>query len=323
MNSPTFTLALENDSWYWQYVVPFVDFCIQNQGQDITIIVCQESTCLATVKLYEILDRYTFKSVKIITSNAVEHHPRYTIVNGSWYHWLRKANTFKEQEYPWNRRQIFGCFYARPSASRLGIASYLHQHYPEKSLLQLKFDCSTEDSRFLFDLQKLFAWDIDSCGRLDNLIKNSPPQQQQDAYDYSTGTYDYNHPINSLYSNIFVDIVVEANSIGNSFYPTEKIARAILCKRPFIVMSSGHYLQYLTQMGFKTFSDFWNEDYDYYAGKDRYLAILNLIDTLANLSIDELDQLNIRIAHTVEYNYQLLRSQRFKKSIKRVKSTFE
>jgi hypothetical protein len=51
-----------------------------------------------------------------------------------------------------------------------------------------------------------------------------------------------------------------------------------MCHRPFIVMGSKNFLIYLRQMGFKTFYEFWNEDYDGYEGKEKYLQILKLID---------------------------------------------
>ena len=107
--------------------------------------------------------------------------------------------------------------------------------------------------------------------------------------------FDYRNDLNLQYRHIFVDIVVEATLAGNSFYPTEKIVRAMLCKKPFIAMAPTFYLRYLKQMGFKTFDEVWSEDYDDLGSKNRYFAILRLIDKLAELRTDQLIELNNRI----------------------------
>jgi len=43
---------------------------------------------------------------------------------------------------------------------------------------------------------------------------------------------------------------------------TEKLWRCIFYKRPFMLMGSPGQLQTLRELGFKTFENFWNEDYD-------------------------------------------------------------
>ena len=121
-----------------------------------------------------------------------------------------------------------------------------------------------------------------------NTSKPSPPQPKK----YSLQSNNFN---NDLYKDIFIDLVVEAHLFGNSFYPTEKIARAIMCKKPFIVMAPLFYLEYLKQMGFKTFNKFWSEDYDHLGANNRYFAILTQLDYLASLTQDQLLELNKQI----------------------------
>ena len=68
-------------------------------------------------------------------------------------------------------------------------------------------------------------------------------------------------------------------------------------------------------MGFKTFCNFWSEEYDGYQGRDRYVKILELIDTLAKKSIKELDDMYASMQHILKHNYDLLINQTYKKSI--------
>ena len=314
----TYTLQLENDQL--DNIISFVRFCKENQHTDIKLIVNQESHCLRFCGVYDILDLFTFTSVTITTSNAVEYHNKYQIIT-NWTHWLDEAcQVTLSTDYSWNETKVFGCFYGRPSAARIGIAGHLAQYHTDKSLLQLKFNSSTEDTRKLFNIQKLFSWDISAADKLNLLIQNKEQYYQPNtAYDYKTGNYDYyNSDLNNLYTNIFVDIVVEATNFGDTFYPTEKIARAILCKKPFIVMSSKFYLGYLKQLGFKTFNEFWPETYDNEDGKLRYLSILALIDRLALLPMDELIELNNKMQHIFDHNYRLLKSRRFNKKVTKI-----
>ena len=68
-------------------------------------------------------------------------------------------------------------------------------------------------------------------------------------------------------------------------------------------------------MGFRTFSDFWNEDYDGYEGKERYVKILKLIDMLAQKSTDELERMYWDMQYTLDHNYNLLLTQTYNKII--------
>lgn len=307
-----YTLELENDVLL--NPIPFIKFCKENEHTDIKVNVIQESHCLTYTGVYDILDMFKFNSVTIWTCNALESHNEYNILN-SWTLWLDSvalnADSYNDNYY-WNRNKVFGGIYGRPSAARLGIASYLHCKYPDRSLIKARFNYDTEDTRKRFELEKLFSWDPASLYRFE-LLYNNRHLYRADvmAYDVSTGKYYHNTELNTWYKDIFVDIIVEPTLFGNTFYPTEKLARAIVCKKPFIVLGSQHYLQYLKQLGFQTFKGFWSEQYDSLSVKDRYFEILKVIDYLGTLSTEQLIDMYNRIQPTVEHNYNHLLSQSY------------
>ena len=297
-------------------VIDFIKFLSEHQGQDIRITVNQESHCLKTLGIYKLVDCFKFNTVTFDTSNAIEHHDVYIINRVKWYRWLMKAYRFDHQfDYSWDRSKIFGCFYGRPTAARLGIAGHLHKNHSGQSLIKLCFDTNSEDSRKNFEIQKLYGWNNDLSAVVDMLGNIDQYTSEYRAYDYNTYYYDWSNGLGYLYKHIFVDLVVEANLLGDSFYPTEKLARAILCRKPFIVMAPKNYLRYLQQIGFQTFSDIWDESYDLYGSKNRYDYIIALIDSIAKLTPDELIQLNNKIKGIVEHNYQLLVSRKFNKNV--------
>lgn len=92
----------------------------------------------------------------------------------------------------------------------------------------------------------------------------------------------------------------------------------MMLKKPMIVMGSQNYLAYLRQMGFRTFCDFWSEDYDGLEGRDRYIKILELIDTLAAKPVAELERMYWDMQYTLDHNYQLLISGNFNKNITKI-----
>jgi hypothetical protein len=309
MNS--YEVKLENDKLL--EIPEFVKFCIKNQNTHIYLRCVNEGHCLTFTGVYDVLDMFDFQSVNIYTSNALETHDTYIINNRTWQTWLNNFDKFDfDHDYSWSTDKLFGCIYGRPSAPRLGIARHLIQNHLDKSFIKTKFDFTTEDTRKLFDLQRLFSWD-----------ENANINPLNDMRYFSTEEYDpSNHNtgnlINHTYKNFLIDLVAEPSCKGTAFYPTEKIVRAILCKHPFITMANKNYLIYMRQLGFKTFEKYWDEDYDGFDGRQRYLKILSLIDSLANKTPREINYMYRDMQQTLDYNFDLLCARKFNRTVTRV-----
>lgn len=313
-----FTILLENDRLL--NLIELINFCQQHQGQHIKLSVLNEGHCLTYNKVYHILDQYQFESVKIITFNLLEQHNTYQICNSSWRYWLSNIQTFDvDIDYSWNQTKLFGCFYGRPSAPRLGIAGHLAKNYSTQSLIATKFNFNNEDSRQQFDLERLFVWHPESVSSV--LLLNSA--EFASTHEYKQGHYSYDNKLSEQYQNILIDIICEPVCEGNSFYPTEKLARAVLCRRPFIVIGSKYYLHYLRQIGFKTFGQWWDESYDCYSSANRYKQVLSLIDAIAQLKNNTLVDYYNQMHHCLEHNYNLLQTQTYAESIVQIKDEYE
>lgn len=93
---------------------------------------------------------------------------------------------------------------------------------------------------------------------------NSPYAEITDDF-MSTGGW---LPDKRLFSNSFVDVLHETHDdlpAGHQIF-TEKTMRSLYLGRPFLLVGSAGSLQELHKLGFKTFSDFWDESYDYDPG---------------------------------------------------------
>lgn len=80
--------------------------------------------------------------------------------------------------------------------------------------------------------------------------------------DGESYSFSYILPV-EIYNETLVSLITETNpfSRGYSFF-TEKIGKALMTGRPFIVLSNPGYLRRLRSFGFQTFSQFIDESYD-------------------------------------------------------------
>ena len=110
--------------------------------------------------------------------------------------------------------------------------------------------------------------------------------------------------IMSWYNNIFVDVVCEKMITGQVFFPTEKTARPLATKTPFLIMGAPNYIKNLRRLGFRSFGQFWDESYDYQQGVQRTESIQHIIDDLAKLNRSQLQDIYQGMMPTLEHNYK-------------------
>lgn len=319
MVEPSFTVSLVSDK-FWN-MQDFVEFLVNNQHQQICVKSWPEAPCLHHNRIYEYLDNFKFEKVTICTNNPLADHPRYIIKRP--INWLchvftsSNATRISTSLHQWNQTKVFLCLFARPTAARLTVAS----HVCKKHLNQCHVHFSAQidvDSRKQFELDKTLSYDPHYIESVGNLIRRLPLLLGSPVRYSATDGYDYSDPLTELYRDIFIDLVVESHVAGTTFFPTEKTLRPMWLKKPFIVFASANYLEYLRQMGFRTFSDFWSEEYDGHESGDRLRKILALIDQLAGMSRLHLDQMYWDMQYSLEHNFRLLQTQSYKSQLSKL-----
>ena len=296
----------------WNYL-ELIEFLSANQNKKIQIDIVPEAICLHNLGLYQILDCFTFQQVNISTWNPLEQHDTYNIVHYEKNFWFNQLNSVDKDLHQWNLNKKFLILYGRPTANRLGIAAHMLKNYANDTNLHFSWptDC---DGVLTFELDKLLTYDKNSIESAGKLIKQMPCAISSTA-GYNKTHYDYSDPLTKFYQDVLIDIVSESHVAGNTFFPTEKTIRPMLLKKPFVIFGSKDYLAYLRQMGFRTFADFWDEDYDGYQGKERYLRIIKLIDHIAGLSQEQLEAMYWDMQYTLDHNYDLLADKKYKTNI--------
>lgn len=307
-----FTVAATSDC-IWN-ILALIQYLVQHQHEDIIIDIQPEAICLHNLGLYKILDCFEFKSVCVQTWNPLETHPQYTIVYKNRNFWFDQQASITDAQREYTGEKTFLCLYHRPTAGRLALAGYLQQHHPELSHIHFSADV-TDDNLVQFEFDKLLLWDASSVETASKLLPQLPILlSPQDRYTPTQG-YFYNDPLTDLYRDILIDVVVESHVIGNTFFPTEKTVRPMLLGKPFLMFASVNYLAYLRQMGFRTFADFWDEDYDGYEGRERLIKIFSVIDKLSLMTNDQRETMFWDMQYTLQHNRELLTSRKYNNKI--------
>lgn len=314
MRRNKFLLTPAND-FIWNQQ-DFVDFLIANQGQAITVDTHEEGVDLFSAGVYKLLEQFDYQDVVITTNNLIESHHSYQIKHKNPFKFFRISQIDYSKYHHWSKEKIFACLFNRPLWHRIGLAAEMQCGYSIKSIINMRANPDNSDQRSLFELQKLFEYAPNSVAKFTQIKDLWPCQIESiDTYTVGNTTVRCTDQLARFYPDFLIDIVAETWTQGDCFFPTEKTVRPMLLKKPMIVMGPKNYLEYLRQMGFRTFADFWDESYDGYEGPDRYLKILKLIDNLATKSKNELESMYWDMQYTLDHNYDLLLTQTYNKQI--------
>lgn len=117
----------------------------------------------------------------------------------------------------------------------------------------------------------------------------------------------YSPNLEKFYADVFCAVETESVYFNPTANFSEKTLRAIAFKKPFIVVGAVNTLEYLRSMGYKTFSNYWDESYDTESDHTLRLAkIFKVVDYIDSMSIDELHKLYNEMRPILEHNHALL-----------------
>lgn len=110
----------------------------------------------------------------------------------------------------------------------------------------------------------------------------------------------------ALFQQAFLTIVTETVYNYPTIFSSEKTFRPILNKRPFVIVGAPGSIKKLQDLGFLTFGDFWNEDYDGILDPEkRLLSVFEIVKSVYNKSIEELQILCNDMGDILEHNFNL------------------
>lgn len=192
----------------------------------------------------------------------------------------------------------FGCLLGRHDMYRLKLVRYMLEHHAQESVIS----CHA-DSRSIFYLENhsfkdLYTEEIE-------WVKNNLPIRPQQFKTTQWGSVNYFDAIDGgvdLYQQFFFDIVCETDCNSPDWF-TEKTYKNLMLGRPFILWSGAGALKSLQNLGFKTFSDFIEEQYDdEYCNITRFEKVLALITEQSKMPIDLMKERHEEMRPIFEHN---------------------
>ena len=317
------TIILESiDSHIWNLEYKLIEILkpLLN-NEEIMIDLNWEGPCAESLGLFSLLDKLCEEFaidknlIHIVTANAIETKRKYKIINSSVVY----LTNYNDLNFEPNKsiKKHFGIFIGRSNFNRLYLSAYLYKHHREKTLQTFHFSKNSY-LKTGFDQLNTFDSDVRKNTKLikDFLLNYPFKVEEIESYPILSPAH---MNIIKHYDNIFVDIVCETFFTGNTFYPTEKIVRPLLSKTPFLIFGPVNYLSNLRKLGFKTFNDYWSEDYDSYEGIKRCNIIAERIDYISRLSLQQLNDMYCDMKPLLEHNKEVIKSITFENFYK----TFE
>jgi hypothetical protein len=293
---------------------------LQTNGHAIVAIDNEGSDC-ERLGLYQLLDNIcgTFNfdpsTITIRTCNQLEQHPRYNIKKFPPLY-ISSGQQFSNQHPTpnkhWSNIKDFGIFIGRSSWQRLWMVSHMWNNYSKQTEMTYHYDSSVDYHRTHLSFDKL-AYQIGLNRAVDiaaEFMQQLPIKNDQiDSYPILTPSH---FAISKLYTNFFVEIVCETFLAGNSFYPTEKTWRPLICRTPFLMLGPKNFLSNLQKLGFRTFSNWWDEGYDEDAdldnGRLNIQCIHDILHRLSTMSPQELQSMYTDMKPTLDHNYNTFMS---------------
>ncbi len=186
----------------------------------------------------------------------------------------------------------FAALYGRHDIYRLKIFRHLYNNYKDESVLAFNSIGGQYSPRFTKEFEDDINWYHTNCP----VLLDFEQANNWVSYEESLKT------IGLHYNNYFIEIVAETDFYTNKFY-TEKTLKNFYLGKPFLLWSGPHSLFRLREAGFQTFSPYINESYDSIQNtKERFDAILKEIDRLAQLSLEQLQEIQIKLSERLLFN---------------------
>ncbi len=189
-----------------------------------------------------------------------------------------------------DRDKTFTCLQRRPRQCRvINLYNIYNQDLQDTGYYSLRLNSLDSVRHWKFQLLKDREWRVESDDWINfntkfkdflEIIKEHGDYTCDEANLYVNQAFDLNQ---THYLNSYFQVVAETLTNSHTIFFTEKIYKPIICGSPFFVLGNRHSLKSLQNLGFKTFSDWWDESYDeYYSHYERSKKVFSIVKDLSN-----------------------------------------
>jgi len=218
--------------------------------------------------------------------------------------------------------KIFLMWNRRIRSHRVELVMNLERHgLVDRSLVSFSHvnvdrpSTSSKDSIDRHQLQYVF-------GITPNIIDkfmNRLPMILDGEQDVNMMCRDYDNASRPYYQQSLISIVTETNFYDDAVSLTEKSFKPAKEMHPFIIAGVSGSLKGMHELGFKTFSEFWDESYD--QTKDHFERMHKIMDVMAYIGTwndQQILDFRRRVKPILEHNHGIIRNAGPKKSLEKI-----
>lgn len=290
----TITLRISGDTWYNPQELQAELGKLQPE-QYVILDVNSEGPALTPFGIYDILSKYSCNYIFARWPNHAETMPYSRAAGRNLSHFFPMSWRYWIEEIPNDlAKRPFGLFVGRSSISRNCIMYDVYTQW-RKRFLMSKMQTHLNDHwgnnlpQESIKIDDLSQWgDSQRCIKIKEWWQSCPITSIDNKHvwdQYTEPEISAAQCISSLlshYNQFNFELVCETYTLGTTFFPTEKTVRPIMGNKPFIIYGPRHFLKNLQNLGFKTFSGLWNEQYDNYQGPQRWKMMQSIIEMICN-----------------------------------------
>jgi len=317
MSMNTIPVEVVGDIWYNPQ-------CVQQAldkipaGQHVVLDFCAEGPSMYALGICDMLDKWLAKTTQgpetiMVTcwSNATEKIPYpKRLCSVPSHFWKLSQSYWRDLENSVDAK-LFALFLGRSTMARNAIMYQIATQWPDHFFLSKMHGNQSEpwhqthpgsDSvdNWTLDAQSMITW-YEHCP-----VSSIDNKQIRDQFGDPDNHGRVNRSLLDYYNQFNIELVCETYTKGTTFFPTEKTVRPIMAAKPVLIYGPIDFLKELRNMGFKTYSELWSEDYDNFEGPARWDRIKKIITYIISLEKHRQQQLLEHAKSIAVFNRQHL-----------------
>jgi hypothetical protein len=300
---------------YEKYGEKFVQWLVQNpKYTDYKIVINQSSEPLSNAGIQSMGNRY-FENYKLASKIFKTKNREVWFISDSdgedFANWIFKELGFKvlTHHFHFNEFVLNNSFH--------GSEPTIRQIPYDKKFIIINGNIQNEHKPKAMDLfTELNLWDTSywSFDKMSNF--------GMDIFKDRSDLYKIFKNLIPLFNKSFLYIVTE--TVSDNFYMNtdvpmdfmSKMGRALYYPTPFVVVGNMGVLKRLKNLGFKTFSDYWDESYDNESNlNNRVNKIKEVLSYINNLSMEELLNIRNSMLPIFEHNRKIIKELQEKENL--------
>lgn len=221
----------------------------------------------------------------------------YVPVN-SFPFWVQQFKRENIATYEYDERKLFVSYNRRPRQHRIALSAIL-LHAGLTTSAIYSFPVTNKDN--IVNINQNILSGLLNENEIDELAQLSG--FSPDGLNLQTTNPAINI-VEDHYTSTFCSLVTE--TLYDTIFLTEKIYKPILMGHPFILLGAPGTLQYLRNLGFKTFSNWWDESYDTTENLfERCNKIAEILNNLNNKTSHQLRLIRCLMKPVLVHNQKL------------------